>query len=280
MLRLMEITVNRGERHSYTAYGFAATAQPAKIAIGFNGEHLLPQTSLYILGSGYRAFSPSLHRFYSADNLSPFNTGGLNAYAYCSGDPVNRIDPTGHSGLFIRLLKGIGNIFGRKPGRNVPNPIVHGAAQVNRTASKPSASLTYTSFNSRSSSGSISSGNASVDSYTSISTSSAPSFPLRLPPSSSGSTSRFSKNNLERLPTGRKTEEVWDWIKNSTTDADQELREFSLIIREGGNFNGKYSHVIEAGTSRSADYQLATITPRIPTLYSDGRLFYWRDPRP
>ncbi|WP_372490369.1 RHS repeat-associated core domain-containing protein [Pseudomonas sp. WHRI 8519] len=89
--------MNRGEKHVYTAYGFSATAQRARTALGFNGEHLLAHTSLYILGSGYRAFNPSLLRFYSADSLSPFGDGGINSYAYCSGDPVNQIDPTGHA---------------------------------------------------------------------------------------------------------------------------------------------------------------------------------------
>ncbi|WP_010202033.1 RHS repeat-associated core domain-containing protein, partial [Pseudomonas amygdali] len=44
----------------------------------------------------YRAFNPVLMRFNSPDTLSPFGRGGLNAYAYCQGDPVNRSDPDGH----------------------------------------------------------------------------------------------------------------------------------------------------------------------------------------
>jgi len=34
-------------------------------------------------------------RFLSADNLSPFGQGGLNSYAYCAGNPINYIDPSG-----------------------------------------------------------------------------------------------------------------------------------------------------------------------------------------
>jgi|GEM_PF-5643586 len=62
--------------------------------LGFNGEYQ-ERSGLQILGS-YRAYNPCLMRFHGADNLSPFRRGGLNAYAYCLGDPVNLIDPTGH----------------------------------------------------------------------------------------------------------------------------------------------------------------------------------------
>jgi hypothetical protein len=43
-------------------------------------------------------------RFNSPDSLSPFGEGGMNAYAYCSGDPVNREDRTGHIPHFLKPL--------------------------------------------------------------------------------------------------------------------------------------------------------------------------------
>lgn len=64
---------------------------------GFNGELPDPLTGHYLLGHGYRAYNPVLMRFNSPDNLSPFDEGGINAYAYCRGDPVNRSDPDGHA---------------------------------------------------------------------------------------------------------------------------------------------------------------------------------------
>lgn len=64
---------------------------------GFNGELPDPLTGHYLLGHGYRAYNPVLMRFNSPDNLSPFAEGGVNAYAYCRGDPVNRRDPDGHA---------------------------------------------------------------------------------------------------------------------------------------------------------------------------------------
>ncbi|MFD2643551.1 RHS repeat-associated core domain-containing protein [Pseudomonas japonica] len=81
----------------FCAYGTHSAARDAVGLLGFNGEYL-EHGDLYILGS-YRAYSPALRRFHQPDNLSPFGAGGLNAYAYCVGDPVNHIDPDGHKTL-------------------------------------------------------------------------------------------------------------------------------------------------------------------------------------
>lgn len=86
----------------YTPYGLRQPQTELLGLSGFNGERPDPVTGHYLLGNGYRAFNPVLMRFNSPDNLSPFGDGGLNAYAYCVGDPVNRVDPTGHMG--VRLL--------------------------------------------------------------------------------------------------------------------------------------------------------------------------------
>lgn len=39
-------------------------------------------------------------RFNSPDAWSPFTSGDVNPYAYCCGDPINRIDPSGHFSVF------------------------------------------------------------------------------------------------------------------------------------------------------------------------------------
>ena len=75
---------------------------------GFNGESQDTITCGYLLGRGYRLYNPALRRFVGADSLSPFAEGGLNAYAYCEGDPVNRCDPSGHAFSWSGMLKALG----------------------------------------------------------------------------------------------------------------------------------------------------------------------------
>ncbi len=77
---------------AYAPYGHHA---PLRHLPGFNGERPDPLTGHYLLGKGYRAYNPTLMRFNRPDSLSPFGEGGLNPYAYCLGDPINRHDPTG-----------------------------------------------------------------------------------------------------------------------------------------------------------------------------------------
>ena len=93
---------------AYTAYGHRPAESGMTCLLGFNGEPPDPVTGHYLLGNGYRAFNPVLMRFNSPDRLSPFGEGGLNGYAYCGGDPVNRVDPTGQ--FASRLFKFIGDL--------------------------------------------------------------------------------------------------------------------------------------------------------------------------
>ncbi|WP_260957655.1 RHS repeat-associated core domain-containing protein [Pseudomonas citri] len=89
----------------YTPYGHRPSENGLLSLLGFNGERPDPITGHYLLGNGYRAFNPVLMRFNSPDSLSPFGEGGLNAYAYCVGDPVNRTDPSGHLPSFLKFLR-------------------------------------------------------------------------------------------------------------------------------------------------------------------------------
>jgi RHS repeat-associated protein len=96
---------------AYTPYGYSPTHHGSNPQPAFNGEIFDQHIKGYILGNGYRAYSPSLGRFHRPDELSPFGEGGLNAYAYCAGDPVNRTDPDGHLAKFLRPA--FRAIFGR-----------------------------------------------------------------------------------------------------------------------------------------------------------------------
>jgi RHS repeat-associated protein len=93
---LTALDATRPHPIAYTPYGHRPAENGLLSLLGFNGERPDPVTGHYLLGNGYRGFNPVLIRFNSPDILSPFGEGGLNAYAYCAGDPVNKSDPNGH----------------------------------------------------------------------------------------------------------------------------------------------------------------------------------------
>ena len=74
----------------------------------YRGYYYDSETGLYYITSRY--YDPEAVRFLNADDISyldPETINGLNLYSYCVNDPVNRIDPTGHS--WESFWKGIGN---------------------------------------------------------------------------------------------------------------------------------------------------------------------------
>ena len=79
---------------NYTAHGL--DSGNAQSRIGYAGEYRDTHSTLYMPGSN-RPYDPQLMMFLGPDSESPFGAGGLNRYVYCAGDPVNRIDPDGHS---------------------------------------------------------------------------------------------------------------------------------------------------------------------------------------
>ncbi|SDB41872.1 RHS repeat-associated core domain-containing protein [Pseudomonas sp. NFACC13-1] len=92
---------------AYSPYGHRTDEALLSSHLGYNGERCERQTGWYSLGNGYRVFNPRLMRFHSPDSLSPFGKGGVNAYMYCVGDPVNNVDPTGHTvaGDILRFFR-------------------------------------------------------------------------------------------------------------------------------------------------------------------------------
>nr|WP_180203743.1 RHS repeat-associated core domain-containing protein [Pseudomonas sp. SbOxS1]NYU03478.1 RHS repeat-associated core domain-containing protein [Pseudomonas sp. SbOxS1] len=110
---------------AYTAYGEQSAPQEDKARLGFNGQLREGKIGWYLLGNGYRAYNPRLMRFHSPDSWSPFGGGGLNAYMYCVGDPVNRSDPTGHvpwiEPSVKKIFKNTFNFFFGGAGMTGPN---------------------------------------------------------------------------------------------------------------------------------------------------------------
>ncbi|HXP00722.1 MAG TPA: RHS repeat-associated core domain-containing protein [Luteibacter sp.] len=77
----------------YGAYGMQRS--PAMARTAYTGGQQEEEAGCYVLGD--RLYSPTLRRFLNPDAISPFHTGGINRYAYCDGDPINRIDPGGNT---------------------------------------------------------------------------------------------------------------------------------------------------------------------------------------
>ncbi|MBV4503395.1 RHS repeat-associated core domain-containing protein [Pseudomonas sp. BW13M1] len=87
------VLVSAGAARGYTPYGALPSATGPRLAyVGQVRESLM---GLYHLGNGHRSYDPCLMRFLSPDALSPFGRGGMNAYVYCAGDPVNYQDRNG-----------------------------------------------------------------------------------------------------------------------------------------------------------------------------------------
>lgn len=101
---LSEVGKDGRQARAYSAYGYSADDASARSGLGYNGELRDSATGYYFLGKGYRVFSPVMMRFYSPDSWSPFGEGGVNVYAYVSGNPVKYGDPTGHSPLSRALI--------------------------------------------------------------------------------------------------------------------------------------------------------------------------------
>ncbi|WP_433768664.1 RHS repeat-associated core domain-containing protein [Pseudomonas putida] len=98
------IDANRFEPTTYTPYGHHPRDNGSLSQLRFSGELPDPLTGHYHLGKGYRQFNPVLMRFNSPDSWSPFGKGGLNAYTYCAGNPINQKDPTGHYLIAAKLF--------------------------------------------------------------------------------------------------------------------------------------------------------------------------------
>ncbi|MFS0826756.1 RHS repeat-associated core domain-containing protein [Pseudomonas phoenicis] len=130
------MTSHNATRSAYTPYGFG---NGKSAMFKFKGEHFNDYSQCYPLGAGRRFYSPVLMRFLSDDVFSPFGMGGINAYAFVKGDPINLSDPSGNAphptprpGFYYRgPIQVVDNmrVFNTEPepGRQVLNIGAHGA---------------------------------------------------------------------------------------------------------------------------------------------------------
>lgn len=92
----------------YNSYGFSRPRATVLPQMKFKGERL-DFTGIYLLGNGVRTYNPHLMRFCASDEFSPFGRGGINSYAYCGSDPINRTDPSGRTWKWVkRPLRALG----------------------------------------------------------------------------------------------------------------------------------------------------------------------------
>ncbi|MDP3791310.1 MAG: toxin TcdB middle/N-terminal domain-containing protein [Candidatus Omnitrophota bacterium] len=113
------ITNDAGQQvacYEYKPYGETSKVSGSfSTDIRFTGQRLDNSTGFYYYGARY--YDPELGRFIQPDTIvqAPFDPQSLNRYTYCRNNPINYIDPTGHSWLskFWDWLTGsIGNIVG------------------------------------------------------------------------------------------------------------------------------------------------------------------------
>lgn len=105
---IQKLSASRLRRITYTSFGHAANLQSG--SVGFTGQVKEPGTAQYMLGNGYRGYSPTLMRFTAPDEISPFGKGGLNSYGYCHAQPITLSDPSGQFAIPRALLGAIGFI--------------------------------------------------------------------------------------------------------------------------------------------------------------------------
>lgn len=86
---------------SHTAFGYSSASAGS---IGYLGL-LHEPAGMLLLGNGHRGYWPELLRFGQPDSLSPFGDGGMNSYAYCLADPVNREDVNGRMSLLTLMME-------------------------------------------------------------------------------------------------------------------------------------------------------------------------------
>ncbi len=103
------------QHYEYSGYGkekYKANTLAFPVSVRYSGQILDEGTGLYYYGARY--YDPELGRFIQPDTIAPSldNPQSLNRYTYCGNNPINNIDPSGHSfwkkvGSFFKQAAGI-----------------------------------------------------------------------------------------------------------------------------------------------------------------------------
>ena len=101
--------------------------------IRYRGYYYDEDTGLYYLNARY--YNPEWRRFISPDDtayLDPETPNGLNLYCYCNNDPINFVDPSGHSAILTMVISGtlVGFVMGF--GINVGKQLASNGWDVNK----------------------------------------------------------------------------------------------------------------------------------------------------
>ncbi|HXB02268.1 MAG TPA: RHS repeat-associated core domain-containing protein [Opitutaceae bacterium] len=101
------------ERYAYDPWGKQSTLLPPASGLspatsrGFTDHEMLPELGLIHMNG--RVYDPVLGRFLSADSVvqDPGDSQAYNRFSYCSNNPVNAFDPSGHSWFssFLHFLR-------------------------------------------------------------------------------------------------------------------------------------------------------------------------------
>ena len=114
VIGILDISGNIVVRYKYDAWGNCTTttanydiaeANPFRYRSYYYDE----DTGLYYLNARY--YNPKWRRFISPDSseyIDPESVNGLNLYAYCGNEPINRFDPFGYDWDWNSFWQGLG----------------------------------------------------------------------------------------------------------------------------------------------------------------------------
>ena len=126
--------------YDYDPYGkvISATGTMAEVnPIRYRGYVYDTESGLYYITSRY--YDPEIGRWLNADDTAYLGADGTllsnNLFAYCSNNPVNKIDKTGNLGLAIGIFIGVSSVIGGLAGAftavctgsNVLESVIEGA---------------------------------------------------------------------------------------------------------------------------------------------------------